>query len=58
MIMSKPESWSDEDWYDFEEYLQGLDCQEFKDELKFMEMLGKAKKSGKNVVVIDHYYDM
>jgi len=56
--MSKPESWSDEDWYDFEEYLQGLDCQEFKDELKFMEMLGKAKKSGKNVVVIDHYYDM
>jgi hypothetical protein len=57
-VSNTPNNWSDEDWYEFEEYLSGLSCQEFENELKFMESLGEAKKSGKNVVVIDHQYDM
>ena len=56
--MSAPKGWTDDDWYDFQEYFQSLSCQEQQIELQSMEALGKAKRKGKNVVVIEQYYEM
>jgi hypothetical protein len=50
--------WNDEDWDDYEEYLETLTCQELENELKFLESLGKAKKEGKTIVVNDSLYEM
>ena len=57
-MINTPEAWSNEDWYDFEEYLTGLSCQELEIELKLLESLGKAKKMGKNIVFNESYYEM
>ncbi len=56
--MNTPKGWTDEDWQDYEEYFQSLTCQEREIELKSMISLGKAKQRGKNIVVIDQYYEM
>jgi hypothetical protein len=53
-----PEKWNDEDWDDFEEYLKNLSAKDLKNELKFLESLGKAKKSGKNIVMNESFYIM
>ena len=42
-----PKGWNNEDWDDYEEYLQNLSAKELEIELKLLETLGKAKKEGK-----------
>ena len=56
--MSAPKGWTDDEWYDFQEYFESLSCQEQQIELQSMVALGKAKQRGKNVVVIEQYYKM
>jgi hypothetical protein len=56
--MSVPKGWTDDDWDDFQEYFESLSCQEQQIELQSMVALGKAKQRGKNVVVIEQYYEM
>ena len=56
--MSNPKGWSDNDWDDYEEYLQSLPPIQLKNELKSLELLGKAKANGKNIVVNNSYYIM
>jgi len=56
--MNTPKGWTEEDWQDYMEYFQTLTCQEKEIELQSMLALGKAKQRGKNIVVIDQYYEM
>jgi len=58
MIMNVPKGWTNDEWQDFKEYFESLSCQEKEIELESMIALGKAKQRGKNVVVIDQYYEM
>jgi len=53
-----PKGWSDEDWDDYEEYLQNLSAKEIEIELKLLQSLGKAKKEGKNIVPNETFYKM
>ena len=53
-----PKGWSDEDWDDYEEYLQNLSAAELEIELKLLKTLGKAKKEGKNIVPNETFYKM
>lgn len=53
-----PKGWTDDDWYDFEEYLQSLPPQDLKNELQWLETIGNAKQSGKNLVCIEQFYEM
>ena len=53
-----PKGWSDEDWDDYEEYLQNLSAKEIEIELKLLHSLGKAKKEGKNIVPNETFYKM
>jgi hypothetical protein len=56
--MNVPKGWTNDEWQDFKEYFESLSCQEKEIELESMIALGKAKQRGKNVVVIDQYYEM
>ena len=56
--IEKPKSWTTEDWDDFQDYMSGMSCQEQEIEIQSIIALGEAKMSGKNVVIIDQYYDM
>jgi hypothetical protein len=49
---------SEDEMLEFEELLNEMSPEELTAELKFLEAIGKAKQKGKNLVVIDHYYDM
>jgi len=53
-----PKGWNDEDWDDYEEYLQSLSAKELEIELKLLETLGKAKKEGKIIVPSETFYIM
>jgi hypothetical protein len=53
-----PKGWSDEDWDDYEEFLQSLNEEELENELKMLKSLGKAKKEGKNIVPNETFYKM
>lgn len=53
-----PKGWNDEDWDDYEEYLQNLSAKELENELKLLQALGKAKKQGKNIVSNETFYKM
>lgn len=55
---STPKGWSDEEWDDYEEYLQELSDKEIEIELKFLKALGKVKKQGKNIIPNQSYYEM
>ena len=56
--MDTPKGWTNEEWYEFQDYMSGLTCQEQEIEIQSMKALGEAKSSGKNVVVINQYYEM
>ena len=53
-----PKGWSNEDWDDYEEYLQNLSANELEIELKLLHSLGKAKREGKNIVPNETFYKM
>jgi hypothetical protein len=53
-----PKGWTEEEWGEYKEYFESLTYQEQQIELKSMLALGKARQRGKNVVVIDQYYEM
>jgi hypothetical protein len=53
-----PKGWSDEDWDDYEEYLQNLSAKEIEIELKLLNSLLKSKKDGKNIVPNETFYKM
>jgi len=53
-----PTNWSNEEWDDYEDYLMSLSKEEFDIEIKMLESLGEAKKSGKNLVVNESFYIM
>jgi hypothetical protein len=53
-----PKGWSDEDWDDYEEFLQNLSAEELEIELKLLETLGKAKKDGKFIIPSNTFYEM
>ena len=55
---STPKGWCDEDWDDYEEYLQELSDKELEIELKFIEKLGKVKKQGKIIAPNQSFYEM
>ena len=42
----------------YEDYYHDLSTEMKLKELQWLEAIGKAKKSGKNVIIIDHEYDM
>ena len=56
--MQVPNGWTVDDWQDYQDYFNSLTCQEQEIELQSMKAFGEAKVSGKNVVVIDQYYEM
>lgn len=49
---------SQEEWEDYEEYLQELTDEELKIELQWLESIGEAKRRGSTVVPNQSYYDM
>ena len=49
---------SQEEWEDYEEYLQELTSDELKIELQWLQSIGEAKKRGSTVVPNESYYDM
>ena len=53
-----PKGWNDEDWDDYEEYLQNLSAEELESELKLLKTLGKAKKDGKFIIPSNTFYEM
>jgi hypothetical protein len=53
-----PRGWSDEDWDDYEEYLQKLSAKELQNELQLLRAIGKAKREGKNIVPNETFYKM
>lgn len=53
-----PKGWSNEDWDDYEEYLQNLSAKELEIELKLLKTLGEAKKEGKIIVPSETFYKM
>ena len=53
-----PKGWNDEDWDDYEEYLQNLSAEELEIELKLLKTLGKAKKDGKFIIPSNTFYEM
>jgi hypothetical protein len=56
--MDAPKGWTNEEWYEFQDYMSGLTCQEQEIQIQSMKALGEAKVSGKNVVIINQYYEM
>jgi hypothetical protein len=44
-----PKGWSDEDWDDYEEYLQNLSAEELEIELQWLKSVGIAKERGSTV---------
>jgi hypothetical protein len=49
---------SQEEWEEYEDYLQELTSEELKIELQWLESIGQAKKRGSTVVQNESYYDM
>lgn len=49
---------TDKEMKEYENYYLQLSPEMRIKELEWIEAIGKAKKSGKNVVIIDHEYDM
>lgn len=47
-----------EEWQEYQEYLDGLSEQELKIELEWLESIGQAKKRGSTVVPNESLYDM
>lgn len=56
--MDAPKGWTNEEWYEFQDYMSGLTCQEQEIQIQSMKALGEAKSSGKNVIIINQYYEM
>lgn len=49
---------SQEEWEDYEDYLQELTQEELKVELQWLSSIGEAKKRGSFIVPNESYYDM
>ena len=49
---------SQEEWEEYEEYLQELTDEELKIELQWLASVGEAKKRGCFIVPNESYYDM
>jgi hypothetical protein len=47
-----------EEWEDYEEYLEGLTDEEVRIELEWLKSIGMAKQRGCTVVPNESYYDM
>jgi hypothetical protein len=47
-----------EEWQEYEEYLEELTDEELKIELQWLESIGQAKKRGSTIVPNESYYDM
>ena len=50
------EKWSEEEMQEYEDYLDSLTMEEVEDELMFIQMIGKAKTEGKNIVYNESQY--
>jgi hypothetical protein len=51
-----PSGWTDDEWQDFEEYMECLSDEEYAAEIKWIESLAQAKMEGKNIVENQSYY--
>lgn len=49
---------SQEEWEEYEDYLQRLTPEELKIELEWLDTIGKAKMRGCTIVPNESYYDM
>jgi hypothetical protein len=55
--ISVPKGWDVEEWFEYQEYLDSLTPQQFKEELKFIEAAADCKRRGKNFVEYTSVYD-
>lgn len=49
---------TNEEWQEYQEYLDELTDEEFKIEIQWLQSIGEAKKRGSTVVINNSYYDM
>ena len=53
-----PSGWTEEEWNDFEDYLECLSDEEYALEIKWIESVAQVKMEGKNISTIESYYLM
>lgn len=53
-----PKGWNNETWNEYSSYLQNLTSEELKTELELLQLLGEAKKEGKNIIPNETFYIM
>jgi hypothetical protein len=54
----RPSGWTEEEWNDFEEYMECLSDEEYELEMKWLESLAQVKMQGKEISTIQTNYLM